>query len=178
MGREIIKPSKGDEPEPEIALEDKRRRLALREYIEEFGHEFNAQAQEMYGQDGGFRDQMNQEGLQEYLLPGGVYIRELFIPADTIIVTKLWKTERFWIVAYGSALITSELGTEYIEGPHRRVAPYGTRVVLRTYQDTLWFAITATSSGEDLETAHEDVFAEDHSECPDPWDQLPGGDET
>lgn len=177
MARDVVKPSNGDAPVPEVSPEDKETRLVLRGQIDEFEHNFRSGLEEIYGDDGGEVEQINDDGLREYTLDNGVYIRELFIPKDMVICTKLWNRDRFWIIAYGHALIKTELGTEEIIGPHRRIAPYGSKAVLRTYEDTLWFAITKTEHPEDLEATHEDVFANDYSECVYPWDRLSGREE-
>lgn len=154
-----------------VAEDDKETRLDARSHIELYEDELQKVCEEEYGDSYGEKDEINNDGLEEYFLDDGVYIRELFIPKDRVIVTKLWKRDRFWIIPYGEATFTSELGSQRIKGPHRQVAPYGTRVVLRTHEDTLWFAISATESPAP-EIVEQDVFADTYEDCVYPWDQL------
>lgn len=151
-----------------VAEDDKETRLAVRGKIDQFDQELQNFCKEVLGDPGGEVDQINDNGLKEYYLSDGVYIRELFIPAETAVVTQLWKRERFWIIAYGDVTFRSELGIQRVEGPHRQYAPYGSKVVLWTHSDTLWFAISAT---DDTNNVKDDVIAESYEECSYPWEE-------
>ena len=66
-----------------IALNDKEGRLVMRSSIEEY----EAAMKEEAGDDRGIADEINAEGLTQYLI-GGAYTRILDIPAGTTIVSK------------------------------------------------------------------------------------------
>jgi len=149
---------------------DKEKRLQVRGKIEQFESELQGFCEEVYGDSGGIVDEINEGGLKEYFLDDGVYIRELFIPKGSIITTQLWKRDRFWIIAYGDVTFRSELGVQRVRGPHRQVAPYGSKVALVTHEDTLWFAISATEASEGEEVKG-DVIAQSYEDCIYPWNE-------
>ena len=90
-------------------------------------------------------EKMNENGLREFFV-GESYIRRLFLPAGKIIVSKLWKKDRLWIIPFGDVTISHELGIERITGPYEGKAPYGSKVVIHSNKDTLWYAITGAKS--------------------------------
>jgi len=151
----------------EIAKDDKESRLSQRQTIESLEKsmekEFGQQAFENV-------DIINQKGLKEYFV-GGAYTRQLFIPANMCMVTKLWKKERLWIIPFGRVSIVSELGVEEIEGPYVGEAPFGSKATIYTHEDTLWLAVTGAESttSEDVE---QEVLAKDYSEIEYPWDKI------
>lgn len=148
---------------------DRENRLLVRRKIEQFDTQLQDICEQLLGDRTGEVNEINENGLREYFLSDGVYIRELFIPAQMAVVTQLWKRERFWIIAYGDVTFRSELGVQRIKGPHRQYAPYGSKIVLWTHTDTLWFAISAT---DDCENVEDDVIATDYSECRYPWEDT------
>ena len=128
------------------------------------------------GSETGCKDELNDNGLKEYFADGA-YIRELFIPADMIVVSKLWNRERFWIITEGDVTFTTELGSQRVKAPYFNMAPFGTKVALYTHSDTRWFAITGADStnNEDVE---KEVMAKDYSECVYPWDLIKNDEEN
>lgn len=156
--------------EPKVDEEDKETRLQRRSRIDGFEGWLMDICSQEYGKERGEAEALNQQGLRQYLMDG-LYIRELFIPKDTVIVTYLWRVERFWIIAYGDATVTSELGTERLVGPHRQVAPYGSKVAINTHEDTLWFAICRTNA-DSLDTVEDDVLTRNYEELTYPWDSM------
>ena len=158
-----------------VAEGDKENRLVVRNQIDQFEEWLKGFCSEVVGDPAGEMESINDDGLKEYFLSDGVYIRELYIPAETAVVTQLWKRERFWIIAYGDVTFRSELGVQRIKGPHRQYAPYGSKVVLWTHEPTLWFAISATDE-PNTDGIKSDVIAADYGECRYEWeeDACPG----
>lgn len=99
-------------------------------------------------------DTINEEGLQEHFIDG-VYIRELLIPKEHIVTSRIWKKERLWIIAQGEATFALETGTQRIRAPFTKVIPPFTRAAIYTHADTLWFAVTRAEAMN-----HEDVEKE------------------
>jgi len=150
----------------EVAADDKAGRLAARAIIEGFQSAF----QDAIGSEHGDADEINRNGLKEYLV-GGAYIRELFIPADTIIVSKIWKKQRLWIIASGEVTLKTETGSQRVIAPFVKVAELGSKVAMVTHSDTLLFAITG-SKADQLEDVENEVVTNDYRECDYPWDKL------
>lgn len=149
-----------------VAVNDKDGRLATRSKIDNYEDSLK----DLVGSDRGDMDQINDDGLKEYIA-GGAYIRQLFIPRDTSIVSKIWNKERMWIIASGEVTFTTEMGTKRVKAPYTEVVPHGSKVALYTHEDTLWFAITGAES-TNLNEIEEEVIAKDYSDCSYPWDQI------
>lgn len=149
-----------------IPEDNKELRLNQRGLIEELKEAIQAQT----GSTHGDRDQIN-EGLQEFIV-GGAYTRVLLIPANTTIVSELWKRERLWIIISGVVGVKSEEGDMLIEAPYIGKAPYGSRIALHAQTDVLWAAITGLPETEKLEEVESVLKAEDYSEFTYPWDLL------
>lgn len=112
------------------------------------------------GSETGDKDKINDNGLSEYIV-GGSYIRILDIPADTTIVSKLWKTERLWIIISGEVKFKTEEGFEHIKAPYVAKAPFGSKVALYTVTPVKWAAITGTKS-ENLEEIEAEMITEEY----------------
>ena len=150
------------------APEDKEGRLKSRATIESFERAM----QEAVGSQHGDRDAINENGLREHFV-GGAYIRELFIPANTAIVSRLWNKDRFWIIATGDVSIMTETGTKRVRGPYTEIPVLGSKTALFTHEDTLWFAITGADANSS-EEAEAELLAESYSELKYPWDLIEG----
>jgi len=148
----------------EISPDDKEGRLLARKKIEQFQAEFQA----AIGDDTGSMAEINDNGLNE-LFAGGSYIRRLFIPKGTAIVSRIWKKERSWLIVSGEVTFTTEMGTQRVKAPYEAVIPSGSKVVLYTHEDTLWYAVTGVDNKENYEN---EVITDNYDYCVYPWDKL------
>jgi hypothetical protein len=82
----------------------------------------------------------------------GLYVREIFMPAGTLIATKTDKTEHPYVVTKGRVTVfTDAVGIELIEAPHVGITKPGTRRVLFIHEDTIWLTFHANpDDGTDL----------------------------
>lgn len=149
-----------------VALGDKKTRLSRRVKIESYSDSLKKLA----GSDKGDMEEINQNGLTEYLV-GGAYTRVLSIPEDTTIVSRLWTKDRLWILLKGEVQIESEEGTLNIKAPYIGVAPFGTKIVLYTKAETLWAAITGSNS-QDTKQVENEVTTEDYNKIKYEWELL------
>lgn len=149
-----------------IAIDDKEGRLAMRASIEQF----ESALRDEVG-DRGEMDEINDKGLEEFLV-GGAYTRILTIPAGVTIVSELWNRERLWIILSGTVHVRMETGDETIQGPHVRVAPFGTKVVLYAETEVVWAAITGVTETDNTAEAEQVVKAPDYSALTYPWELL------
>jgi len=82
----------------------------------------------------------------------GVYIREIFMPAGSVIVGKVHMTEHFNIVLSGSVQLSNEDGTTTrIEAPCTFVSKAGVRKVLYCETDVVWQTIHPTDKTDEEE---------------------------
>ena len=150
-----------------IPYDNKELRLAQRNEIENY----KAALEEHLGSKRGEMDEINKNGLTEYII-GGAYTRVLNIPAGVTIVSELWKKERLWIIISGTVAIKSEEGDMLIEAPYIGQAPFGSRIALYAETDVLWAAITGIPETENLDEVEDVIVAKDYNEFTYPWDLL------
>lgn len=149
----------------QVDVDDEHGRLQVRLRIDTFEQGLK----NIIGESTDYKDKMNLDGLVEHFVQG-VYIRELFIPKDSVIVSQLWRKERMWVIAYGDVAFVTEMGTQRIRAPFTKIVPPGSKVALYTYEDTLWFAIAQTNA-KDSEAVKDDLIAKDYNGCVYPWDK-------
>jgi hypothetical protein len=76
----------------------------------------------------------------------GMYIREIFMPAGSILTSKIHKTEHPFVVAMGAALVYSDNdGPQCIEAPHVGVTRTFTRRFIVVLKDTVWITFHPTN---------------------------------
>lgn len=155
-----------------IAADDREKRLVQRAGIERYEAALKAHV----GSARGDMDDINDDGLQEFII-GGAYTRVLTIPADTTIVSKLWTKERLWIILYGRVRVVHEMGEEVIEGPYVGQAPYGTKVALFTETETMWAAITGCPETENIDELESIMTTENYDQLTYAWSALEGDTE-
>jgi hypothetical protein len=85
----------------------------------------------------------------------GVYLREIFMPAGSIVIGKIHKTEHFNILLSGSCLLRHDDGTvERLESPRTFVSKAGVQKVLYILTDMTWQTVHVTDE-TDLEKLEE-----------------------
>ena len=95
-----------------------------------------------------------------YRFTPGLYIREIFMPASAVIVSKVHKTENLFVVTQGRCSVyTEECEWELIEAPHVGVTKVGTRRLLVMQEDTRWMTFHPNPDDiTDLEVLDEMLF--------------------
>lgn len=75
----------------------------------------------------------------------GVYARSVFMPANTVLTSKIHKTQHFFVVSKGSCTVVNSHGErEFIEAPHLGVTMPGTKRALHIHEDCVWTTFHAT----------------------------------
>lgn len=88
--------------------------------------------------------------LKHHFAPG-LYLREIFMPADTIVIGRVHKTSHFNILVKGACLIVHDDGTrEELRAPMVFVSQAGVQKVLYITEDMIWMT-THPSDETDLE---------------------------
>jgi hypothetical protein len=81
----------------------------------------------------------------------GLYIREIFIPAQTLLTSKIHKTEHPYVISQGDISVwTEQVGTVRLRAPHSGITLPDTRRILFAHEDTTWTTFHATDE-TDLE---------------------------
>jgi hypothetical protein len=90
----------------------------------------------------------------------GLYAREIFIPAGTLLTGKIHKTEHLNIVSKGDISVVTESGIKRIVAPLTMVSQPGTKRVGYAHADTVWTTIHPNISNErDLDKLEEELIA-------------------
>jgi hypothetical protein len=91
----------------------------------------------------------------------GLYVRTIFMPAGSMIVSKIHNTEHPYVVTEGQCLVwTAEKGAVHIMAPHRGITVPGTRRILFILEDCVWTTYHPISAEEfgDLKLIEERII--------------------
>jgi len=91
---------------------------------------------------------------------GGCYIREVYNPANMLIITKIHKKEHPFFLMEGSMSILTENGIETISAPHNGITKPGTQRVIFTHEPCRFITVHATTA-KTVEEVEEEVIAKD-----------------
>ena len=78
-----------------------------------------------------------------YFAPG-VYAREIFMPADTVLTGAIHKTEHLNILSQGKVTVASGGESITLTAPHTFVSPVGTKRAIYSHEDSTWTTIHVT----------------------------------
>jgi len=83
----------------------------------------------------------------------GMYCRQVWRPAGVLVVGKVHKKEHFYLVVFGTILITTDDGVQRITGPHLFSSKPGTKRAVFAETDALCmtFHVLAAMSVEEAE---------------------------
>lgn len=94
----------------------------------------------------------------------GVYVRQIEIPAGTLVVGKIHKHEHPNFLMKGRvSVLTESGGVEELVAPLQMISPAGTKRIVYAHEDTVWTTIHVTDS-TDLEEIEDHVIAKDYEE--------------
>lgn len=89
----------------------------------------------------------------------GMYVREIFMPAGSLITSKIHKTQHQYFVLQGAVSVWIDGGEEhYIEAPYIGVTEPGTRRVLYVWEDCIWATSHPNPNNETLEQIEERII--------------------
>ena len=95
----------------------------------------------------------------------GMYGREMFMPAGTLITGRIKKDEHISIISQGEVYEATEHGAQHIKAPHTFVSAPGTKRLVYCLQDTVWTTIHRTDETDLLKLDNE-LIAKTHSDVP------------
>lgn len=79
----------------------------------------------------------------------GLYVREIFMPAGTLLTSRIHNTEHPYVVTKGRvSVFIPDVGIQHIEAPYIGVTKPGTRRVLYIHEDTTWLTFHPLVDGE------------------------------
>ena len=88
----------------------------------------------------------------------GLYVREIFMPKGTLVISKIHKTEHPFVCLKGHAAVWIEgVGVQQIQAGHIGITKPGTRRILWMHEDTVWVTFHPTEK-TDLKEIEDDVI--------------------
>jgi hypothetical protein len=93
---------------------------------------------------------------EHYFAPG-MYLRELAIAGDSVVVGKMHRHEHLVMLVSGEATVWTDKGMERITGPKVWKSPAGVKRALYTHSDCLFYTMHATDE-TDLEVIEADTI--------------------
>jgi hypothetical protein len=86
----------------------------------------------------------------------GMYIRQIFMPSRSLIMSEMHKTEHPYVISQGDVSVwTREAGIERVKAPHTGITKPGTQRILFIHEDTIWttFHVTDETDPEKIKAA-------------------------
>jgi len=99
----------------------------------------------------------------KHTFAGGCYVREIFNPANMLLVTKIHKKEHPFFLMKGKMSILTEDGVKTVEAPHHGITKPGTKRAIFTHEDCVFVTVHATDK-ETPEEVEEEVIAKDFND--------------
>tara|TARA_R110000824_G_scaffold176218_7_gene355067 strand:+ start:197 stop:790 length:594 start_codon:yes stop_codon:yes gene_type:complete len=93
----------------------------------------------------------------------GCYVREIFNPANELLITKIHKIEHPFFLMKGKMSILTDNGIEYLEAPHYGITKPGTKRVIYTHTDCMFVTVHVTDS-TNIKDIEEEVIAKDFND--------------
>lgn len=93
----------------------------------------------------------------------GMYVREIFVPKNYLVVTKIHKHSHPCFVLKGKCIVLSEEGVKIITAPFSMITPAGTKRVVYVLEDTIWATVHKTYE-TDLDEIEKEVIASSFDE--------------
>lgn len=96
-----------------------------------------------------------------------VYAREMFIPADSIIIGKIHRFGHLNVITQGRVSVLTEFGVEELQAPYTFISKPGTKRVVYAHEDTVWTTFHGTKH-TDVDKVEADIICKTFAE----FDQL------
>ena len=102
---------------------------------------------------------------------GGCYVREIYNPANELIITKIHKKEHPFFLMQGEMSILTEDGIEHIKAPYQGVTKVGTKRAIYTHEECIFITVHATDNTS-IEDVEEEVVCTRYEDLPKGCDAL------
>ena len=107
----------------------------------------------------------------KHTFAGGCYVREIYNPANELIITKIHKKEHPFFLMKGEMSILTEEGIEHIKAPYQGVTKAGTKRAIYTHEECIFITVHATNNTT-IEDVEEEVVCTKYEDLPQGCDVL------
>tara|TARA_S200000501_G_C20859288_1_gene759026 strand:+ start:3090 stop:3572 length:483 start_codon:yes stop_codon:yes gene_type:complete len=90
----------------------------------------------------------------------GCYIREIFMPAGQLIISKIHKKLHPYFIMKGKVSILTDEGVQHIQAPYSGITKPGTKRVLYIHEDTVFITVSVTNK-TDIKEIEDEIIAKD-----------------
>jgi len=89
----------------------------------------------------------------------GLYVREIFMPAGSLITSKVHNTQHQFFILKGAVSVWTNEGEEvYLEAPYIGITEPGTRRLLFIWEDCIWATSHPNPNNETVEEIEERIL--------------------
>jgi hypothetical protein len=97
----------------------------------------------------------------------GIYIREINVPENQLIVTKIFKQSHATFLLEGECSILTENGATKVKAPYHIITNAGTKRVIYTHSSVVWITVHSNPDNQrDLDLIEDNVIAKTFDELP------------
>lgn len=101
----------------------------------------------------------------EHSFADGLYIREIRVPAGSLVVTKLFKQTHATFLMKGEVSVVTESGIVRMKAPCQLITKKGTKRVIFVHEDVVWTTVHANpGDSKDLQLIESRVIAKNYGE--------------
>jgi len=108
-------------------------------------------------------EQIDPEPLTKHHFAPGIYVRELLIPAGTVLTGKVHRHETMNILVSGTLKVTTDDGVQELTGPMIFNSQPGMKKAAVTFTDVIWLNVHPTESTDLEEIEQEFIVPEDEA---------------
>lgn len=96
----------------------------------------------------------------------GIYVREMFIPKDTVLIGKLHRHSHPSFFLSGEMIVFTESGgIEHVKAPKSIISPAGTKRIGIAVEDSVWITVHANKSNtHDIKKIEEFTIAKSYED--------------
>ena len=114
---------------------------------------------------------LNKVNPVKHTFAGGCYIREIYNPANELIVTKIHKKEHPFFLMKGEMSMLTEEGIQRIKAPYQGITKPGTKRAIYTHEECIFITVHATENTT-IEDAEDEVVCTKYEDLPPGCDTL------
>ena len=107
----------------------------------------------------------------KHTFAGGCYVREIYNPANELLITKIHKKEHPFFLMKGEMSILTEEGIKRIKAPYQGITKPGTKRVIYTHEECIFTTVHATENTT-IEDAEDEVLCTRYEDLPPGCDVL------
>lgn len=97
----------------------------------------------------------------------GMYIREIFMPAGTVLTSRIHKTNHPFSIQKGKCNVYDGDDLQVLEAPHLGITEKNTRRLIHVMEDTIWITFHVTDK-TDLSEIEKELLVERENPIADP----------